>query len=66
MKERNSSIELLRIMAAMAVVVVHYNYNIAYRLEGVGGAIYFCSTLLIVLQFLQLIFLWLLRVTSRV
>lgn len=35
-KKRNSSIELLRIIAAMSVVIVHYNWNIAFR-EEVGG-----------------------------
>ncbi len=35
--ERNSNIELLRILAAIAVFVVHYNYNIAFRIEGLGG-----------------------------
>ncbi len=35
--ERNSSIELLRIFAAMAVVVVHYNYSFAFRMNSPGG-----------------------------
>lgn len=34
---RNSSIELLRIFAAMSVFVVHYNFNVAFRQDGLVG-----------------------------
>lgn len=37
-KERDSGIELLRIVSAIFVTMLHYNYNVAFKEVAWGGA----------------------------